>query len=467
VASHPSRPILRLRTSIVGIEPEIWRTIDIDEQLTLGQLHMVLQIVFGWQDQHLHRFTDDDPWVVSNGIPRIGRQPRAWVDSFSLAESDDDGEEDETDTTIGEALQLDGPLWYVYDFGDDWVHRIDLVERGEAHVGVPPVQLIAGEGRAPYEDSGGSGGYREIVAALTNRSHPEHAATADWVAAAVGPWGTTDPEDADLDGARGELGMLIGATGEGDMSGMADAATGVTPDSPIADFASELPVPWRVNLRRHARRTGILEAVDLRDDDVAELVAPYAWLIERIGAEGLTLTKAGWMPPALVLEGMTTLGWRERWIGEANREDQTYPMRQLRETAERLRLIRKVRGRLEVVSRTGRTIGRPALLAEQIARMLLRQRMTDGQKDASTALVLGIADGTISSHSDAESHVIGLLTELGYVDSQGDPLTPRWFDALTQPVFGTFHAMGLWNLWRAEPYAPTEALRAIARLALK
>src|SRR5690606_28282811 len=165
---------------------------------------MVLQIAFGWQGAHLHRFSDDDPWVVSNGIPRIGRRSRAWVDSFSLAESDADGEEDESETTIGEAFLHDGPLWYVYDLGDTWVHQIELLERGAAQVGEPPVQLIAGEGRAPYEDSGGIGGYPEVVAALTNRSHPDHAATVDWVATAVGPWGTTDPEDADLDGARGE-----------------------------------------------------------------------------------------------------------------------------------------------------------------------------------------------------------------------------------------------------------------------
>ncbi len=467
MASQPSRRILRLRTSIVGIEPEIWRTIDIDERLTLGQLHMVLQIAFGWQDSHLHRFIDDDPWVVSNGIPRIGRRSRTWVDTFSLAESGREGEEDETDTAIGEAFLHDGPLWYIYDFGDDWVHRIDLIERGAAQVGEPPVQLIAGEGRGPYESSGGIGGYREVVAALTNRSHPDHAATVEWVATAVGPWGATDPEDADLDGARGELGILIGATGEGDMSGLVDAATGVTLDCPIADFASELPVPLRVNLRRHVRREGLLEPIELRDDDVADLVAPYAWLIERIGAEGLTLTKAGWMPPAVVLEGMTTLGWRERWIGEANREDQTYPMRELRDTAERLRLIRKVRGRLEVVSRTKRTIGRPALLAEQIARMLLRQRMTEGQQDASTALLLGIADGTISTPRQAERRILGLLGELGYVDSQGDALTGRWYDALTEPVIGVLGTMGLWRVWGTGVAVPNRALRAIARLALK
>ena len=126
-----------------------------------------------------------------------------------------------------------------------------------------------------------------------------------------------------------------------------DAATGVTADSPIAQFASDLAVPLRSNLRRHIRRSGLLAPEQLRDEDVADAVKPYAWLIDRIGVEGLTLTKAGWMPPAVVLEGMTTLGWRDDWIGEANREDLTYPMRELRASAERLRLIRKVKGRLE------------------------------------------------------------------------------------------------------------------------
>lgn len=456
-----------MRASLVGVEPEVWRTIDIDERLTLGQLHTVLQIAFSWQDAHLHRFSDDDPWVVSNGIPRIGRQPRAWVDSWSLAEDEIEGEEDESETSIGEAFVDDGPLWYVYDLGDGWVHRIDLIERGAAHVGVPPVQLIAGEGRAPYEDSGGVGGYREIVAALTNRSHPDHAATVAWVATTVGPWGVTDPEDADLDGARGELEILIGATGEGDMSGMADAANGVTAESPIAEFASELPVPWRVNLRRHVRRERLLDPVELRDEEVAGLVAPYAWLIECIGAEGLTLTKAGYLPPAVVREGMTVLGWRDDWIGEANREDLTAPMWRLRETAERLRLIRKVKGRLEVLRRTRPAIGRPALLAEQIARMLLRQRMTEGQKDASTALLLGIADGTISSPRQAERQVLGLLGELGYVDSQGAALTGRWYDALTEPVGDVLSTMGLWLVRGEGDAVPSRGLRAIARLALK
>ena len=100
--SRRSRRILRLRASIVDIEPEVWRTIDVDESLTLAQLHTVLQVAFNWFGSHLHRFSEDDPWARSNGIPRIGRQPRAWVDVWSLAEIEIEGDEDKAHTTVGE-----------------------------------------------------------------------------------------------------------------------------------------------------------------------------------------------------------------------------------------------------------------------------------------------------------------------------------------------------------------------------
>ncbi|MFH8249502.1 plasmid pRiA4b ORF-3 family protein [Microbacterium sp. B2969] len=465
-ARRPRR-ILRLRVSIVGIEPEIWRTIDVDENLTLGQLHTVLQIAFNWFDSHLHRFSDEDPWARSNGIPRIGRKSRMWVDAWSLDEAEIEGEEDEAGTTVGEAMQQDGPLWYVYDLGDNWLHRIELIDRDAARVDEPLATLIVGERRAPFEDSGGCTGYAEIADILADPSHPEHRSTKAWVATAVGPWGSDDLEDPDLDGARGELALLF-APADSDPSGLADAATGVTPDSPIVRFAAGLTEPLRSNLRRHARRVGLLAPRQLSDAEVTDAVTPFAWLIGRVGVEGMTLTKAGWMPPAAVLEGMTTLGWRDDWIGEANREDLTYPMRELRASAERLRLIRKVNGRLELVSRTRAAIDKAGVLAEQIGRMLLRQRMTDSQRVASTALVIGLADESISSRRDAERQVLDLVNELGYVDAQGRELDQRWFRSLTEPVLEVLEQLGLWRLdGRRRDIPPTDAVRAIAHLALK
>ncbi len=39
---------------------------------------------------------------------------------------------------------------------------------------------------------------------------------------------------------------------------------------------------------------------------------------------------------------MRELGWESRWVGKVNREDQTFPILQLRDSAQRLGLLRKL-----------------------------------------------------------------------------------------------------------------------------
>jgi hypothetical protein len=46
-------------------------------------------------------------------------------------------------------------------------------------------------------------------------------------------------------------------------------------------------------------------------------VRPHAWLLERVGDEGVKLTAAGYLPPAVVVEAMTELQARQHWIGRA------------------------------------------------------------------------------------------------------------------------------------------------------
>jgi hypothetical protein len=450
----------------VGTDPEIWRTIDLPEALTLDQLHLALQAAFGWQNSHLHRFTEDDPYALSRGIPRIGRAPRAWVDQWSLMESDIEGEEDEAETTLGEAMEHDGPLFYEYDMGDGWIHRLELIERRDGAPGEQPVTIVAGEGRGPFEDSGGVGGYREKLEILADPRHPEHAEITEWAEFIAGPWGALDPDDADLEGVQAELDALFGEAAD-DMSGLVDESRGILPESPIAEFASGLPVPYRVNLRRHLRRTQLLEPAPIETQSAAELVRPYLWLLDRIGVDGMQLTDAGWMPPAAVLEGMTTLGWRQPWYGQANREESAPPIRMLRESAEGMRLIRKVKGRLQLVARTRRLVADPEALCRQVAWMLLRQRMTEGQAIAGTLLALGIADASISTRDSATYTVLGMMNELGYADQEGRPLDERWFHALTAPVLAVFSVLGLWQGIAGQDEPPTQAMQLVARLALR
>jgi hypothetical protein len=49
--------ILQLRAVLRGIGPLIWRRLlVVPSDTSIAQLHEVLQVVFGWEDMHLHRF---------------------------------------------------------------------------------------------------------------------------------------------------------------------------------------------------------------------------------------------------------------------------------------------------------------------------------------------------------------------------------------------------------------------------
>jgi len=111
--------LLRLRVSIDGRDPEIWRLLESRAELTLADLHSVLQIAFGWRESHLHAFTDQDPDERAPDLPRIGRQPRTWGMDNPLDDLPAD-QLSERKWTLGQVFDgFDGPLFYEYDFGDD------------------------------------------------------------------------------------------------------------------------------------------------------------------------------------------------------------------------------------------------------------------------------------------------------------------------------------------------------------
>jgi hypothetical protein len=56
--SNPSDApsVLQLRIGLRGVSPPVWRRVLIPEQVTIAQLHRVMQLAMGWNDEHLHRF---------------------------------------------------------------------------------------------------------------------------------------------------------------------------------------------------------------------------------------------------------------------------------------------------------------------------------------------------------------------------------------------------------------------------
>jgi hypothetical protein len=188
--------VLVVRVELVDSEPEIWRQLEIRSTMMLSQVHQVLQAAFGWEDAHLHRFTAEDPFAPLRPVAGDVPQTLQWLPRQQCEELDDRPEED---CSLDQLLALGaGAAFYEYDFGDSWLHRLELVSRRPTDEDTPVARLVDGARRGPLEDSGGFPGYEAIMDSLADPSHPDHAEHSEWVAGMIGSDEPFDPAFLDV-----------------------------------------------------------------------------------------------------------------------------------------------------------------------------------------------------------------------------------------------------------------------------
>ena len=168
--------IFKIKVTLQGIEPPIWRSFQIQSHKNLHELHQTLQAVMGWTDSHLYAFTQGGRYY---GDP----------DDFEDLEAIDA-------RTIRLDQVIDGKgseLNYEYDFGDYWQHELVLEEIVKAGPGRTYPICLDGNGACPPEDCGGTSGYERLVEALRDPHHDDHIDM--WL------WGgdNYDPEAFDVD----------------------------------------------------------------------------------------------------------------------------------------------------------------------------------------------------------------------------------------------------------------------------
>ncbi|WP_157488993.1 plasmid pRiA4b ORF-3 family protein [Pseudofrankia sp. DC12] len=127
----------QLKVELTVLSPAPWRRVTVPAAITLGDLHDVLQVLFGWDDDHLH--------------------------AFRTASGDVYGDPEDADSeyhvTLYQVVPKKGAkLTYIYDFGDTWRHTITLEAVGTydgadvtAGTELAPV-CTGGHGDAPVED---------------------------------------------------------------------------------------------------------------------------------------------------------------------------------------------------------------------------------------------------------------------------------------------------------------------------
>ena len=184
---------LVFQVTLRDIDPPIWRLISVSNSYTLDQLHRVVQLVFGWFDDHLYEFRINDRsfWFPDDG--------------FSPEEA-----EDSTKVTLQSlALEVGSLFEYIYDFGDEWWHDFLLAATapvlGDESDVLP--HLVAGERAGAPEDCGGPPGYYRLLSILDDENHPEFEEIMEWVGPAY------DPELFDLWHANQNL-VLVATWGE-------------------------------------------------------------------------------------------------------------------------------------------------------------------------------------------------------------------------------------------------------------
>jgi hypothetical protein len=219
-----------------------------------------------------------------------------------------------------------------------------------------------------------------------------------------------------------------------------------------------------VDRLRGAREPRLLQLIDdafpadtatRPDPDVVE---PYRWFLARVG-DGVKLTAAGYLPPAVVSETMRALGWDADWIGAGNREDLTFPVAELRASARQLGLVRLQRGVL-LPSVAGRRLAEdPAGLWRHIA-----SRLPLGSRDVELQAGILWLLATAAKRSNRDELVGQGLWVLGWGRRDGRPPDAADVGALVHDTETVFDRLGL-LAGRRRP-GNTDAAVALARAAL-
>jgi hypothetical protein len=165
--------VYQFRIELLGIEPTIWRRIQVPSDYNFWDLHVAINDAMGWLDYHLHHFEikgkgkrDEvhigipDFHQITDGMPEVCPGWEIWMGAYF--------------NDLGIEAK------YLYDYGDGWEHSVKLEGYMYREKGVKYPICTAGERACPPEDCGGTGGYYHVLEVLGNPSDPEHEEMTIW-----------------------------------------------------------------------------------------------------------------------------------------------------------------------------------------------------------------------------------------------------------------------------------------------
>ncbi|HEY5301348.1 MAG TPA: plasmid pRiA4b ORF-3 family protein [Acetobacteraceae bacterium] len=185
-AADSFNQICTVRIELMDTDPLIWREVEVPTSITLKVLHDIIQITVGWLDQHLWELKIDGRTYGPPRDENWGTGPHTDAIKVRLR-----------DVLKPRKTRID----YMYDFGDSWEHRLTVTNIRPGEPGVSYPHYVGGEWDCPPEDCGGIPGYYNMLDALADPEHPDHADVAEYLE----DW---DPREIDEFPLRVALGRI-------------------------------------------------------------------------------------------------------------------------------------------------------------------------------------------------------------------------------------------------------------------
>jgi hypothetical protein len=138
MAHETATDVYQLHVWIRQISPMIWRRLLVRSDSSLGDLHDIILIAFGWTDAHLHRFRIHGR---DYGVSRVGG---LWFSHDARAVRLDSFQ-----------FRLNEWFLYEYDLRDSWQHQVRVERRSAAEPRRTYPVCVGGRRMAPPEDCGG------------------------------------------------------------------------------------------------------------------------------------------------------------------------------------------------------------------------------------------------------------------------------------------------------------------------
>jgi len=162
------RTIYQVHVELVGIEPPIWRQLQLPSDLTLVGLHEVIRLAIGWVGAHEHHF-EPEPDAADAASERDRLHEEALLHVEDLFDPEHRG------------------LRYLYDPEWRWEHHITIEDVLEGDPLRDYPRCVDGARACPPEASGGPQGYPSLLEAFHQPAFDEHADVVRWFGAGFDP----------------------------------------------------------------------------------------------------------------------------------------------------------------------------------------------------------------------------------------------------------------------------------------